>query len=113
MLIQAFLIDKNIKMDANLNIILILVALVLGAAVGIFIQRRKNTQLLDEAEAEAKKILEQSKRNGDRLRDEKIFQAKERFIEMKAEYEKVIFQREKKISDVENRLRDTYIMPLS
>ncbi|NBS19833.1 MAG: ribonuclease Y, partial [Flavobacteriia bacterium] len=78
--------------------------LVLGAAVGIFIQRRKNTQLLDEAEAEAKKILEQSKRDGDRLRDEKILQAKERFIEMKAEHEKVIFQREKKISDVENRL---------
>lgn len=106
MLIQAFLIDKIIKMDANLNIILILVALVLGAAVGIFIQRRKNTQLLDEAEAEAKKILEQSKRDGDRLRDEKILQAKERFIEMKAEHEKVIFQREKKISDVENRLRE-------
>lgn len=106
MLIQAFLIDKTIKMDANLNIILILVALVLGAAVGIFIQRRKNTQLLDEAEAEAKKILEQSKRDGDRLRDEKILQAKERFIEMKAEHEKVIFQREKKISDVENRLRE-------
>jgi ribonuclease Y len=106
MLIQAFLIDKNIKMDANLNIILILVALVLGAAVGIFIQRRKNTQLLDEAEAEAKKIIEQSKRDGDRLRDEKILQAKERFIEMKAEHEKVIFQREKKISDVENRLRE-------
>lgn len=106
MLIQAFLIDKTKKMDANLNIILILVALVLGAAVGIFIQRRKNTQLLDEAEAEAKKILEQSKRDGDRLRDEKILQAKERFIEMKAEHEKVIFQREKKISDVENRLRE-------
>jgi ribonuclease Y len=93
-------------MDANLNIILILVALVFGAAVGIFIQRRKNTQLFDEAEAEAKKILEQSKRDGDRLRDEKILQAKERFIEMKAEHEKVIFQREKKISDVENRLRE-------
>ncbi len=106
MLIQAFLIDKTKKMDANLNIILILVALVLGAAVGIFIQRRKNTQFLDEAEAEAKKILEQSKRDGDRLRDEKILQAKERFIEMKAEHEKVIFQREKKISDVENRLRE-------
>lgn len=106
MLIQAFLIDKTKKMDANLNIILILVALVLGAAVGIFIQRKKNTQLLDEAEAEAKKILEQSKRDGDRLRDEKILQAKERFIEMKAEHEKVIFQREKKISDVENRLRE-------
>jgi len=106
MLIQAFLIDKTKKMDANLNIILILVALVLGAAVGIYIQRRKNTQLLDEAEAEAKKILEQSKRDGDRLRDEKILQAKERFIEMKAEHEKVIFQREKKISDVENRLRE-------
>jgi ribonuclease Y len=93
-------------MDANLNIILILVALVFGAAVGIFIQRRKNTQLFDEAEAEAKKILEQSKRDGDRLRDEKILQAKERFIEMKAEHEKVIFQREKKISDLENRLRE-------
>ncbi len=35
-----------------------------------------------------------------------MLQAKERFIELKSEHEKVIFQREKKVSDIEGRLRD-------
>ena len=35
-----------------------------------------------------------------------MLQAKERFIELKAEHEKVIFNREKKISEIEKRARD-------
>jgi ribonuclease Y len=79
---------------------------VIGIGLGIFIQRRKNTKQLDDANAEAKEILNQSMREADRIKSEKMLQAKERFIELKSEHEKVIFQREKKISDVENRLRD-------
>ena len=35
-----------------------------------------------------------------------MLQAKERFIELKAEHEKVIFNREKKISEIEKRARE-------
>ncbi len=81
-------------------------AIVIGIGFGIFIQRRKNTKQLDDTNAEAREILNQSRREADRIKSEKMLQAKERFIELKSEHEKVIFQREKKISDLENRLRD-------
>ena len=94
-------------MEVNTSIIILTtIAIVIGIGLGIFIQRRKNTKQLDDANAEAKEILNQSRREADRIKSEKMLQAKERFIELKSEHEKVIFQREKKISDIENRLRD-------
>ena len=53
------------------------------------------------ANKESKEIIDQAKRQADQIKSEKILQAKERFIELKSEHEKVIFQREKKISEVE------------
>lgn len=94
-------------MEVSTNtIIFIAIATLIGVGMGIFVQRRKNTKLLDHANTESKQILNQAKREADRIKSEKMLQAKERFIELKSEHEKVIFQREKKISEVENRLRD-------
>tara|TARA_B100001057_G_scaffold406006_1_gene419184 strand:- start:214 stop:1779 length:1566 start_codon:yes stop_codon:yes gene_type:complete len=94
-------------MEVNTSIIILTtIAIVIGIGLGIIIQRRKNTKQLVDANAEAKEILNQSRREADRVKSEKILQAKERFIELKSDHEKVIFQREKKISDLENRLRD-------
>ena len=94
-------------MELTTNIfILISIAAVLGVGIGIVIQKQKNTKLLDDAETKAKDLLSRAKREGDRIKSEKILQAKERFIELKSEHEKLIFNREKKISDTENRLRE-------
>ena len=93
-------------MESTNMIIFIAIAILIGVVMGIFIQRRKNTKQLDDANAESKEILSQARREADRIKSEKMLQAKERFIELKSEHEKVIFQREKKISEVENRLRD-------
>ncbi|MBL6644441.1 MAG: ribonuclease Y [Flavobacteriaceae bacterium] len=94
-------------MELTTNIfILISIAAVLGVGIGIVIQKQKNTKLLDDAETKAKDLLSQAKREGDRIKSEKILQAKERFIELKSEHEKLIFNREKKISETENRLRE-------
>lgn len=94
-------------MELTTNIfILISIATVLGVGIGIVIQKQKNTKLLDDAETKAKDLLSQAKREGDRIKSEKILQAKERFIELKSEHEKLIFNREKKISETENRLKE-------
>ena len=94
-------------MEVNTNmIIFITIAILIGVGLGIFIQRRKNTKKLDDAKVEAKEIINQSRREAERIKSEKMLQAKERFIELKSDHEKVIFQREKKISDLESRLRD-------
>ena len=96
---------KPMELTSNI-FILISIAALLGVGIGIVIQKQKNTKLLDDAETKAKDLLSQAKREGDRIKSEKILQAKERFIELKSEHEKLIFNREKKISDTENRLRE-------
>lgn len=88
------------------TIILIAIATLIGLVIGIYIQRRKNIKLLDDANAQSKEILNRAKRKAEQIKSEKMLQAKERFIELKSEHEKVIFQREKKISEIENRLRE-------
>ena len=87
-------------------IIFIAIAILIGVGLGIFLQRRKNDKQLESVNAEAKEILNHSRREADRIKSEKILQAKERFIEMKSEHEKDVFKREKNLSDIENRLRE-------
>ena len=94
-------------MELNTSLIIFSsVAVLIGIGFGILIQRKKSSKQLDDANIEAKEILNQSRREADRIKTEKMLQAKERFIELKSEHEKVIFQREKNISDLENRLRN-------
>jgi ribonucrease Y len=94
-------------MEPTTNIIIFVsISVVLGIGLGIFFQKRKNTKQLEGANAEVKEILSEARREADRIKSEKMLQAKERFIELKSEHEKTIFQREKKISEVESRLRE-------
>ena len=87
-------------------VILVLAGIGTGLIIGIFSQKGKNAKILESTTLEANDILRNAKQKAERIKDEKMLQAKERFIELKSEHEKVIFQREKKISDVEGRLRD-------
>jgi len=94
-------------MELTTNIVIIsLIAISIGVVLGMILQRRKNIKQLEDVKEEAKQILNQSKREGERIKSEKILQAKERFIELKSEHEKMIFQREKNIAEIENRFRD-------
>ena len=107
MLIQAFLITKTNKMDEITSIIIFsLISIIIGVALGIFLQRVKNNRQKVAATDEASEILVQARRDAERIKSEKLLQAKERFIELKSDHEKVIFQREKKVSDVENQIRE-------
>jgi len=51
-------------------------------------------------------ILKTAKKDGENIKKDKIFQAKEKFLELKAEHEKVILGKEKKMSEAEKRTRD-------
>ena len=104
---QAFLITKSNKMDEITSIIIFsIVSIFTGVSIGIFLQRAKNNRQRVSAINEAKEIVDQAKREAERSKSEKLLQAKERFIELKSDHEKVIFQREKKASDIEIQIRE-------
>ena len=94
----------------NEMIIPILIGIVVGVAVGFVIAKilAKNsaTSVIASAEKEASSIVKEAKKEGESLKKDKLLQAKERFIELKSEHEKVILSKDKKIAEVEKRVRD-------
>jgi ribonuclease Y len=88
----------------------IIFALIIGLAVGFFIakliERKNASNLIKGAKKSASGILKEAKAEAETLKKDKILQAKEKFLELKAEHEKVILGRDKKISDAEKRTRD-------
>ena len=96
-------------MDSN-TIIYIVGAVVLGLILGYIIakalEKGKASKLISNAESDSKTILKQAKSEGESIKKDKILRAKEKFIELKAEHEKVILSRDKKMAEAEKRIRD-------
>lgn len=93
--------------------------LVVGSAIiGIFVggilvwyslkkrQERYAFKVVKDAQEESQNILKQAKVEAENIKKEKIYQAKEKFLELKAEHEKLILAKEKKISETEKRIKD-------
>ncbi|HRN98256.1 MAG TPA: ribonuclease Y [Flavobacterium sp.] len=94
-------------MDSTILVIIMGVA---GVAVGFgiakFIEKANVSNLIKNAKKEAASILKEASLQAENTKKDKILQAKEKFIELKAEHEQVILAREKKVSEVEKRARD-------
>jgi len=92
------------------NTTLILIVGIVGLAVGFLIaklmEKGKASKTISNAKREANSIIKAAKLEGDSIKKDKIFQAKEKFLELKAEHEKVIINKDKKISEAEKRTRD-------
>ena len=96
-------------MDTN-TILMIVGGVVLGIILGYIIakslEKSKASKLIKDAESEANSILKQAKNDGESIKKDKMLQAKEKFIELKSEHEKVILSRDKKMAEAEKRTRD-------
>ena len=92
------------------NIIVIVVAAVVGLAIGFAIakmmEKGKASRTIANAKKDAADIIKEAKKEGESVKKDKIFQAKEKFLELKAEHEKVIINKDKKIGEAEKRTRD-------
>lgn len=96
-------------MDTN-TILMIVGGIVLGIVLGYIIaktlEKNNASKLIKDAKSEANALLKQAKNEGESIKKDKILQAKEKFIELKAEHEKVILSRDKKMAEAEKRTRD-------
>ncbi|MFC4098008.1 ribonuclease Y [Euzebyella saccharophila] len=93
-------------MDIATLIIAAIVGIVIGFAIAKFLEKGKASKTLSEAKNKAEAILKDAKTEGENIKKDKIFQAKEKFLELKAEHEKVIVNKDKKINEAEKRTRD-------
>lgn len=96
-------------METN-TILLIVGGIVLGIVLGYIIaktlEKNNASKLVKDAKHEAGSIVKQANIEGESIKKDKILQAKEKFIELKSEHEKVIFSRDKKMAEAEKRIRD-------
>lgn len=90
----------------SLYIIIGVIGIALGFFIAKIIERNNGSHLIKSAKKTAISILKEAKSEAETLRKDKILQAKEKFIELKSEHEKVIISRDKKIAEAEKRTRD-------
>ena len=81
------------------------IALLVGIVAGKFIFAKNTQRRVEEAEQQAQRILSDAQTSAENLKKEKILEAKERFVQMKAEHDKEVLERNRKLSDNENRTR--------
>jgi ribonuclease Y len=92
------------------NIIILVIIGVLGLAIGFaiakYLEKNNASRLIKSAKKSASSILKEANTEAEAIKKDKMLQAKEKFIELKSEHEKVILSREKKIAESEKRTRD-------
>src|SRR6266581_987016 len=92
-------------MEQVIPIIIAVVGLIIGIVLGKFIFSKNTKKQLEEADQFAQKTIADAKIQAETLKKEKLLEAKERFVQLKADHDKEVFQRNQKLSDAENRLK--------
>ncbi|WP_185851280.1 ribonuclease Y [Blattabacterium cuenoti] len=95
----------------------VVVWLLMGLMIGFitcyfFVKKtilKKYIQLLEKTNIKVKKIIKNAEKEGETIKRKKIFQAKEKFTELKSKHEKNIHLREKKIVDTEKKTKEKKI----
>ena len=94
-------------MDSTLIIIISGIAGIAGGFIVAKMMEKSNvSNLVQNAKKEAASILKDANLEGENIKKDKILQAKERFIELKSKHEEVILARDRKVAEVEKRVRD-------
>ncbi len=89
-------------MPEMISIILGVVGLVVGfAAAWVFFQQRAQKQ----TDSKAKAIIREANLQAENIKKERIFEAKEKYLQLKAEHEKDVNRRNQEIVVAENRIK--------
>jgi ribonuclease Y len=93
-------------MDITLiSTIAAVVALIIGILLGKVIFAKNTQHKIQEAELQAQKIISDGQLTAETMKKDRLLEAKEKFLQLKTEHEKEVLQRNQKIADTENRVK--------
>ncbi|UYQ92064.1 ribonuclease Y [Chitinophaga horti] len=92
-------------MEIAYILIAAIVALGVGIGLGKIIFAKSTQHKIDEAEIQAKKIVSEAEIKGETIKKDRMLEAKEKFLQLKAEHEKEVLQRNQKVNEGENRIK--------
>jgi ribonucrease Y len=86
-------------------IIVGVIALLVGVIAGKLIFAKDTQYKVAESEAQAKKIVAEAQTTAENLKREKQLEAKERFVQLKAEHDKEVLEKNRRINESEARIK--------
>src|SRR5688500_12983365 len=93
-------------MDPNIiSIIIDAAALLVGIVAGKLIFAKNTRKQVEAAELQSQTLLKEAELRAETIRKEKELEAKEKSVQMRAAHEKEVLERNRKINDSENRIR--------
>src|SRR5215212_8758792 len=93
-------------MDLNIiTLIIAIAALLVGIIAGKFIFAKDTRKRVDAAELQAQTLIKEAQLRGETIRKEKELEAKERFVHLKAEHDREVLERNRKIGEGETRVK--------
>ena len=97
-------------MDQTLISILVgAVALIIGVVAGKIIFAKNTKQQVEEANLQAQTIIKEAELRAETIKKEKQLEAKERFVQLKAEHDREVLDKNRKIGEAENRIKQKEI----
>ena len=81
------------------------IALVIGIVIGKFVFAKNTQKKIEEAEAQAKKLVGDAQVAAENLKKEKLLEAKEKNVQLKAEHDKEVMEKNRRINDSESRIK--------
>ncbi len=97
-------------MDQNVvSIIIGAVSLIVGALAGKFLFAKNTKKQIEDAEHQAQTILKEAELRAETVKKEKQLEAKERFVQLKSEHDKEVMDRNRKLGEAENRIKQKEI----
>ena len=93
-------------MDQNLVFIIIGVsALIVGLIAGRLFFAKNTKKQVEDAEQQAQIILKEAELRAETIKKEKQLEAKERFVQLKSDYDRDVLERNRKLGESENRAK--------
>jgi ribonuclease Y len=97
-------------MDQNVvSIIIGAISLIVGALAGKFLFAKNTKKQIEDAEHQAQTILKEAELRAETVKKEKQLEAKERFVQLKSEHDKEVMDRNRKLGEAENRIKQKEI----
>lgn len=92
-------------MESYIYFIPALITLLVGLLLGGLFKKGTQKKIVEQAKRQAVELLRKAQLEAEATKKEKMLQAKEHFIELKSKHDSAIHQREKRITEIETKVR--------
>eukprot|EP01136_Pigoraptor_vietnamica_P018474 Opistho-1_new@5417 len=87
------------------SIIIGVSTLIVGLIAGKFLFAKNTKKQVEDAEYQAQNILKEAELRAETIKKEKQLEAKEKFVQLKSEYDREVLERNRKLGELENRAK--------